>query len=170
MIPASHGDFYPTNTFTSQWRYMSVMASQITGNHSVYSTVYWGLQQSKCQKSSEVWADSSRKGQLLQKVRHVFFRHWIPKMVASNVGEVTVCWGNLIQMHAPFVSNNIIYRKVSNIIRTLVGNKIVELRCSRSSACRRCSNYIFILYLTPGFNGFVKDNCKMRRETFMFWD
>ena len=46
------------------------------------------------------------------------------------------------------------YRQVSNI------------RC----AYRRCSNYIFILDLTPGFNRLCEDNCKMRRETFKFWD
>ena len=45
-----------------------------------------------------------------------------------------------------------------------------SLRCSWSIACRRCSNYIFILNLTPGFNGLGKDNCKMRRETFKFWN
>ena len=42
--------------------------------------------------------------------------------------------------------------------------------CSWSIACRRCSNYIFILDLTPGFNGLDKDNCKPRRETFKFGD
>ena len=45
-----------------------------------------------------------------------------------------------------------------------------SLRCSWSIACRRCSNYIFILDLTPGFNGSGKDNCKTRRESFKFWD
>ena len=45
-----------------------------------------------------------------------------------------------------------------------------SLRCSWSIACRRCSNYIFILNLTPGFNGLCKDNYKMRREAFKFWD
>ena len=35
---------------------------------------------------------------------------------------------------------------------------------------RRCSNYIFILNLTPGFNGSGKENCKMRQETFKFTD
>ena len=35
--------------------------------------------------------------------------------------------------------------------------------------CRRCSNYIFILHLTRGFNILRKDNCKPRRETFKFW-
>ena len=45
-----------------------------------------------------------------------------------------------------------------------------SLRCSWSIACRRCSNYIFILDLTPGFIGLGKDNCKTRTETFMFWD
>ena len=38
-----------------------------------------------------------------------------------------------------------------------------------SFARRRCSNYIFILDLTPGFNGLSKDNCKMRWEIFKFW-
>ena len=45
-----------------------------------------------------------------------------------------------------------------------------SLRCSWSIACRRCSNYIFILELTPGFIGLGKDNCKTRRETFKFGD
>ena len=43
-------------------------------------------------------------------------------------------------------------------------------RCSWSIPCRRCSNYIFILELTHGFNGLGKDNYKMRRETFKVWD
>ena len=37
-------------------------------------------------------------------------------------------------------------------------------------ACRRCSNYIFILDLTPGFNILHKDNGKTRREAFQFWN
>ena len=45
-----------------------------------------------------------------------------------------------------------------------------SLRCSWSIACRHCSNYIFILDLTPGFNGLGKGNGKMRWETFKFWD
>ena len=49
-------------------------------------------------------------------------------------------------------------RKTSNIRRTLVG------------ACRRCSNYIFILDLTSGFNGFGKDTRKTVRESFKCWD
>ena len=83
------------------------------------------------------------------------------------------------------------YRQTSNIRRTLVGNKIVEhsdvvgasnirrtsvsnccwsLRCSWSIACRRCSNYIFVLDLTPGFNGLGKDNSKTRRKIHKCWD
>ena len=41
--------------------------------------------------------------------------------------------------------------------------------CIWSIACRRCSNYIFILYLTPSFNELGKDNCKTRREIFNRW-
>ena len=51
------------------------------------------------------------------------------------------------------------YRQVSNIRRTLVGNKIVNH-----------SDVIFILDLTPGFIGLGKDNCKTRLETFKFGD
>ena len=44
------------------------------------------------------------------------------------------------------------YSQVSNIRRTLVGNYIVDHSevVGASIACRRCSNYIFILNLTPG--------------------
>ena len=45
-----------------------------------------------------------------------------------------------------------------------------SLRCSWSIACRRCSNYIFIMDFTPAFNGSGKDNCKTRCETFKFYD
>ena len=45
-----------------------------------------------------------------------------------------------------------------------------SLGCSWSIACRRCSNYIFILDLTPGFNSLGRDNCKMRRLSFKLWD
>ena len=45
-----------------------------------------------------------------------------------------------------------------------------SLRCSWSIACRRCSNYIFILSLTPVFNGLSRDNGKTRRRSFKFWD
>ena len=49
------------------------------------------------------------------------------------------------------------FQQTSNINRTLVG------RCSWSIVCRRCSNYIFILDWTPGFNGLDKD--KLTDET-----
>ena len=45
-----------------------------------------------------------------------------------------------------------------------------SLRCSWSIACQHCSNYIFILNLTHGFNRLGKDNCKTRQETFKIWD
>ena len=60
-----------------------------------------------------------------------------------------------------------VYRQVSNIKRTLVGYEIVD-HSDIISACRRCSNYIFILNLTSGFNGLDKDNYLMRREAFKF--
>ena len=60
-----------------------------------------------------------------------------------------------------------IYRKTSNIRRTVVGNKIVDhadvVGDGWSIACRRCSNYIFILDLTSGFKGFGKESRKTVR-------
>ena len=64
-----------------------------------------------------------------------------------------------------------IYRQTSKTSQTFVGNKLVgQTRSIWSIACRRCSNYIFILDLTPSFSGCGKDDCKTRRETFKFWD
>ena len=54
-----------------------------------------------------------------------------------------------------------------NISRTLVGNTILDR--SAVVGASRYFNYIFILYLTPGFNGLDKDSCKTRRETFKVW-
>ena len=61
------------------------------------------------------------------------------------------------------------YLQTYNISRTLEGNKIVDSDVV-GAAPVRCSNYIFILDLTPGFNALGKGNCKTRRETFKFWD
>ena len=38
------------------------------------------------------------------------------------------------------------------------------------TGCRRCSNYIFIIHLTLGFNILRKDNYKPKRETIEFGD
>ena len=45
-----------------------------------------------------------------------------------------------------------------------------SLRCSWSITRWRCSNYIFILDFTTGFNGLDNDNCKMRQESLKFWE
>ena len=44
-----------------------------------------------------------------------------------------------------------------------------SLRCSWRIPCQRCSNYIFILDLTPDFNILHKDNCETRWKTFMLF-
>ena len=62
------------------------------------------------------------------------------------------------------------YRQTSYIRGTLIGNKIVGHPDIAERRYRRCSNYIFILDLAPGFNGLGKDNCKTRREAVRFWD
>ena len=63
----------------------------------------------------------------------------------------------------------------------MINNFIVYSRCALYKgfeyiyiyiliACRGCSNYIFILDLTPGLRGLGEDNCKKRREIFKLWD
>ena len=62
-----------------------------------------------------------------------------------------------------------IYRQVSNIRRTLAGNKIVHhSNVVRASPVGAAPTTIFILDLTPGFIGLGKGNCKTRRETIKF--
>ena len=60
-----------------------------------------------------------------------------------------------------------IYRKISNIRRTLVGNKIVD---HSDVVGASPANYIFILDLTSGFKGFGKDSHKAVWESFKWWD
>ena len=62
------------------------------------------------------------------------------------------------------------YHQTSNKRCILEGNNCWSLRCSWSISCWHCSNYNFILNLTPGFNGLDKDKCKTRQKTFKFWD
>ena len=59
------------------------------------------------------------------------------------------------------------YRQICNISRTLVGKSNID---QSDEACRRCSNCIFILHLTPGLKRLRKNNCKTRWETFKFRD
>ena len=79
---------YGGTRFTSKWgketlhhRYMSVMASQITANLTVYSTVYAGFHQSKHQSSAllalcegNIVVDSPHKGPVMW-FSHVFPCH-----------------------------------------------------------------------------------------------
>ena len=70
--------------------------------------------------------------------------------------------GNFI----PYLGPNIVM-KYQSILKVFI---CWSLRCSWSIDCRRCSNYIFTINLTPGFNIMGKDNCKTRPEIFMFGD
>ena len=72
--------------------------------------------------------------------------------------------------HIP-VGSHYIYRQVSDIRRTLVGNKIVDhsdvVGASPVGAAPTTSSFST---WTPGFIGLGKDNCKARRETLKFRD
>ena len=64
-----------------------------------------------------------------------------------------------------------IHRQISHISCTLVGNELVDHSdVVGALPVSAAQNYIFILDLTPGFNGLGKKNCKTRRESFQFGD
>ena len=73
----------------------------------------------------------------------------------------------ILACHLGFVN----YRQVSNIRRTLVGNKIVDhsdvVGASPVGAAPTTSSY---LDLTAGFIGLGNDNCKTIGETYKFGD
>ena len=66
--------------------------------------------------------------------------------------------------------NPSMFCQISNKRHALVGNKIVDHSDAVGvSQTWRCSNYIFMLDLAPGFSGLGKDNCKMGWNTFKCW-
>ena len=82
--------------------------------------------------------------------------------VISNTNWLATIWSKNPAVYS--------YRQTSNIRHALIGNEIVNHSKGRSIAWRHCSDYIFILNLISGFNGFSKDNCKTRRETLKLGD
>ena len=63
------------------------------------------------------------------------------------------------------------YRKTSNIRGTLLGNKIVDHSdVVGASPAATAPNYISILDLISGFNGFGKVSCKTVWESLKCWD
>ena len=64
----------------------------------------------------------------------------------------------------------LIYRQTSNTRRTLVGIIIVDNSEVVGAAPVGAASTTSSLYLTLGFNGLGKDNCKTRWETFKLWN
>ena len=62
------------------------------------------------------------------------------------------------------------YRQISNIRRTLIGNKIVDHSDVVGTSPVGAAPTTFSLSAQHhGFNGLGKDRCKTRLETFRFW-
>ena len=74
---------------------------------------------------------------------------------------------SIIPSPRKLISSIGIHRKISNIIRTLVGNKMVA---HSDVVGASPAGGIFILDLTPGFNILHKGNCKTILETYKFRD
>ena len=97
---------------------------------------------------------------------------WRPFCVGLNVlrrslkSKARYTWGYLYNhrngKHCTAVTAARLHvRKTTSILNTGW-----SLSCSWNIARRRCSNYIFVIDLTHGFNGLGKDKFKTRRETF----
>ena len=105
------------------------------------------------------------------KFRSVFIH--ISNMKPEPYGKVMHCWSEWFSLY-PIWIGGCFKTTVEPLIwyksRLSRQYNCWSLRCSRSIACRRCSNDIFILDLTPGINGLAENNCNRRQETFKFWD
>ena len=92
-----------------------------------------------------------------------------------NRGHITPCYETVFIMQIYSLDTNY---GISHMLRAcgylkalfFIYNSDKFGRIQLLSVCRRCSNYIFILDLTPDFNELGNDNCKTRRETFEFSD
>ena len=101
-------------------------------------------------------------------------RHYI-NLIDGQVIYLLLCVGCAISTSDPINVYTTSCRRVEYCWKKQIAHFSMQLncwslRCSWSIACRRCSNYIFILHLTLGLNILHKDNCKPRRETFKLWD
>ena len=136
------------NFLTWPWNVLIYFIFLSTSTHLTSTLTHWSL--------TTEWLQICR--QHLQ----IHFVEWI------------LCTNIPIQLSLKFVptgSNDNKCLKVSNISRTLVGNKIVDhsdvVGASPVGAAPTTSSFI---NLAPGFNGLGKDDSKTRRDTFMFWD
>ena len=90
-----------------------------------------------------------------------YIEHWY-----WGTHMTSVRWKCLSFPFSKFASFVLTYRQTSNIRRTCVSYII----CWSLSNYSNCSNYIFILNLTHGFNELGKTNSKTIRESFKFCD
>ena len=87
---------------------------------------------------------------------------WVLDVFHWNDRSLVHAWNQIWLVVTAHYSRKMDLSIYTHDSETLVKKNIV--------ACRRCSNYIFILDLTPGFNGWGKDDCKTRRKSFKFGD
>ena len=152
-VPVAHDSFHYDDVI------MSAIASQITSLTIVYSTIYPSADQSKHQSSASlafVWGIHRRPVNSPHK--------WPVTRKMFPFDDVIMHQRNYREYHHNMKPNdkeipsNLLYK--SHLHRQW---NCWSLRCGWSIAWRRCPNYIFILDLSPGFNGLSKDNCKTGR-------
>ena len=103
---------------------------------------------------------------------HIFLCFvWFWLIVSSWIDLHTSCrLTSLEQGQQYYYQIPVKYRKLSNISRTLVGNKIVDHSDVVGASPVGAAPTTSFFNLTPGFSGLGKDNSMTRRETFMFWE
>ena len=87
---------------------------------------------------------------------------WLSPKLGSLLYNLPVYKIPLAQACFPHVRPNF-----HSLWRALVSQPVVIWFCYQLISC---SDYIFVLDLTPCFNGLGKDNCKTRRVKFKFGD
>ena len=153
-----------TKELAQCWHATEICQQQLACTNNIFRDLVYGLTQRP---------DGHRiDAGLLARVRLKLFVFLSDSVITNFISDVTKSsFGPL--PHSDTTTRNKCIRHTSKSHYRQFSNtrqlNCWSLRCSWSIACRRCSNYIFILNLTPGFNGLGKDNYKMRREAFKFW-
>ena len=83
---------------------------------------------------------------------------WLSDVMLIFGSRDGLCWCNISFLWIVYR-----YRQTSNIRRTLVGNKIIDLALLQLHLHPRLNTWLQWILLD-------KDSCKTKRETFNFWD
>ena len=143
-------------------RFRSIMLEVLRNNNAIRSSEFKRLLQ-----YTVWWVNQSRQtSNSLAKAGQKIEKHSFIQMIIRNT-PIILLWLCSLYHVRPILK---LLSKLVNIfaVMFLTFEKIYSQTSNIRRICRRCSNYIYILDSSPDFNGFGRNNCNTRRETFKF--